>query len=74
MSDLYAKLRAAYSSKDDAVPKGYKSRREWQAEWKLGEAQTRNLLSTGVRNGILVRANLKIGRAIVPHYGPAKKR
>lgn len=74
MSDLYARLRAAYVSKDDPVPKGFKSRRQWQAEWKLGEAQTRNLLATGVRNGILVRANLKIGKTIVPHYAPAKKR
>lgn len=67
--DLFQRLRRAYCSKDDPVPPGFKSRAQWQAEWKVGRSIANEMLAAGIREGILKTVKLRVGTSVIPFYG-----
>ena len=67
--DLFQRLRRAYCSKDDPVPPGFKSREQWQAEWKVGRTCATGMLKAGVASGILKVINLRTQSKVLPYYG-----
>ena len=72
--DLYQRLRRAYSAKDDPVPAGFKSRAQYQHEWRCSRAYAKELLMAGVREGLLEVITCKIGKAMTPHYRAIKNK
>lgn len=72
--DLFDKLKAAYYSKDDAVPKGFKTRQEWQTEWKIGRHAATEMLAVGIRDGLVSKVELMKGGRRTPYYGAIKKK
>jgi len=72
--DLFQRLRKAYCAKSEDVPPGFKSRAQLQDEWGVSRSYAKELINAGVRDGMLEVLNLKMGRAVVPHYKPTDKK
>jgi hypothetical protein len=72
--DLFSRLKAAYYCKDDAIPKGFKTRQEWQTDWKIGRHVATEMLRAGIKEGFISKVELmKDGRRI-PFYGAINKK
>lgn len=67
--DLFQRLRSAYCAKDDTIPPGFKTREQWQAEWKVGRTCASAMLKAGVAQGILSVIRLRTKSQVLPYYG-----
>lgn len=74
-AELLKILKEAIAGKPEKVPSGFKTAAEWSAEWSVGKTRAKELITAGVRGGLMVRKDVRIPSAgtvrPVPHYGPA---
>jgi hypothetical protein len=71
--ELFDKLRAACSPKDDIPPQGFKTRVEWEAEWKTTRSVVMSLITHALKEGLLEKQLLMKGGRRTPFYGPPRK-
>jgi hypothetical protein len=67
--DLLNRLKASCITQDDIPPKGFKTRLEWQAEWKNTRSIAMALITAGLKDGILEKQMLMKGGRRTPYYG-----
>lgn len=71
---LLKRILSAKSHAADEVPNGYKTTSEYAAEWGLKASRTRDLLNSGVRDGVVEAKAFRIPTGIdgrlypVPHF------
>ncbi len=71
--ELFLKLRSAYRSITHEPPAGYKSRLQLAKLWKLSPSRTAEIISKGIKDGLLQRVDVMINSRVIPHYGAPKK-
>jgi hypothetical protein len=71
---LLQRILSAKSYSPDDVPKGFKTAREYAADWGVRERRTREILQSGIRDGVVEAKSFRIATGVdgrlcpVPHY------
>ena len=75
-AELLKLLRDAARGVPDNVPPGWRTTRQWVAEWKISETAALRLIQRGLESGLMERRDFRVrtktATLCLPHYRTTK--